>query len=115
MLAEQYSAPRLATAAARECRDHLETIVENGSVGALSSSCMTELLAHQELRASSAVEEAVFKALEAWWRAQSPAPDTEALARLVKLVRFPLMATEFVRGYVRESSLMHGLHDASPR
>ena len=103
-LAERYTAPALEAAAAKFCLEHFNELVANETIGALSPSSMVLLLGRDNLLADK--EEDVFVGLEAWWRAQSPAPDSAVLVALAKLVRFPVMKKEFVRGRVRQSALM---------
>ena len=90
--ATHFSLSPLAAAAKKSALVGFEEVTGCSSFTRMPAARLEELLADDYLIAKE--EETAFKALEAWFRAQSTPPDSSVTERLLSHVRFPLMKKE---------------------
>ena len=105
-LASRHSLPSLADAARSVCLESFGALLAGGTLGALSATCLGELLAHDELAVAN--EEMTFAAIKCWLDAQETEPAEDVVASLVRHIRFELM-DDAGRSLIADEPLMQKL------
>ena len=100
------SLPAVVEAAQKCAREAFVEVAGQDAWPGVPAPWLEGLLASDELVADK--EEQVFEALARWHAAQRPPLPTEALDRLLALVRWPLMEQRYVAEHVNSSPLMKG-------
>ena len=107
-LASRHSLPSLADAARSVCLESFGALLAGGTLGALSATCLGELLAHDELAVAN--EEMTFAAIKCWLDAQETEPAEDVVASLVRHIRFERMnEVEVERDRIADEPLMQKL------
>jgi hypothetical protein len=105
-LASRHSLPPLAHAARSVCLASFEALEASGTLGALSATCLGELLSDDELIVKD--ESVVFAAMKCWLAAQETEPAEAVVASLLRHIRFEQM-DEAGRSRIADEPLMQKL------
>ena len=105
-LASRHSLPPLAIAARSSCLQSFEALQASGTLGALSATCLGELLVDNNLVVKD--ESVVFAAMKCWFAAQETEPAEAVVASLVRHIRFELM-DDAGRSCIADEPLMQKL------
>ena len=105
-LASRHSLPPLAHAARSVCLESFEALEASGTLGALSATCLGELLSEDELTVKD--ESVVFAAMKNWLAAQETEPAEAVVASLLRHIRFEQI-DEAGRSCIADAPLMQKL------
>ena len=105
-LASRHSLPPLALAARSACLENFEALQASGTLGALSATCLGELLSNNELFVKD--ESVAFTAMKCWLAAQETEPAEAVVASLLRHIRFELM-DDAGRSLIADEPLMQKL------
>eukprot|EP00964_Phaeocystis_antarctica_P038352 scaffold21940_cov69-Phaeocystis_antarctica.AAC.2 len=105
-LASRHSLPPLAHAARSTCLENFEALEASGALGALSATCLGELLSDNKVAVED--ESAVFAAMKRWLAAQKTEPAEAVVASLLRHIRFEAM-DDAGRSLISDEPLMQKL------
>ena len=104
VLGDLLTRPKLVSAATLVVKESFGEVAAADDFVELPAPALLELLACDEIAAES--EEDVYRAVLKWHAAQTPAPSHETEERLLRCVRWPLLASSFVAEHVNMSALV---------
>ena len=105
-LASRHSLPPLAHAARSVCLESFEALEASGTLGALSATCLGELLSDDKVVVKD--ESVVFAAMKCWLAAQETEPAEAVVASLLRHIRFEQI-DEAGRSCIADAPLMQKL------
>ena len=105
-LAEAHTLTDLADSAKEAALRHFEAVAATEAAALMSHGRLLELLSDERLETKA--EEAVFRLVVRWARAQQPPPDDNTTFELLSKVRYPLVARDVFSGEVAPELLRRG-------